>query len=148
MIPRCENREEWLGPLLYRDLPFTDEATAAEHLESCADCGAEAADLRRLVGALPAPAPVPLARPRHLRAWLPAAAVLAAAALGYAAGHGAKPAPVGAPPSAPSPAPVTRVEPAPLSLLSPAALAFLSKGGAGLPAAAQEEVDGVSPGRR
>ncbi len=148
MIPRCENRDEWLGPLLYRDLPFTEEAAAEEHVETCASCGAEAADLRRLVEALPAPAPVPAARPRRFRPWLSAAAVLAAACLGFVAGHGTTPAPPKSQPLAPAPVLATRAEPAPMSLFSPAALAFLSKGSGGLPPAAQEELDGRARGDR
>lgn len=146
MIPRCENREEWLGPLLYRDLPFTEEAAAAEHVESCASCGAEAADLRGLVEALPAPAAVPAARPHRSRRWLPAAVALAAACLGYAAGHRTAPTPPKSQAPAPAPVLATHAEPAPMSLFSPAALAFLSKGGGGLSPEAQEELNGRRPG--
>jgi len=149
MIPRCDNREEWLGPYLYHDLPFTDETAAAEHVEACASCGAEAADLRRLIDRLPAPAPVPAARPRRSRAWIPAAAAaLAAAFLGFAAGRGSAPAPQNPPLPPPVPVQVTRAEPTPLSLFSPTALAFLNGGSSALPPTAQDEVRGRIQERR
>lgn len=130
MTPRCDNRDEWLGPSLYGDLAFTDEAAAAEHLEGCAACRAEAEGLKALMGVLPAPEPAPEAARRNLRPWLAAAALLAAVAAGFAAGRGATPERA-APPAVPLPQPQEAAAvapdpvPAPVSLFSPAALSFL-----------------------
>ncbi|MCC6738429.1 MAG: hypothetical protein IT452_05240 [Planctomycetia bacterium] len=130
MTPRCDNRDEWMGPSLYGDLAFTDEAAAAEHLEGCAACRGESEGLKALLGALPPPEPVPVAPRRRSRPWVAAAALLAAVAAGFAAGRGSTPERL-ASPAVPAPPPPRAAAvsphpaPAPVSLFSPAALAFL-----------------------
>ncbi|MBI2922360.1 MAG: hypothetical protein HYY18_15005 [Planctomycetes bacterium] len=143
MNPSCANRDEWLGPWAYDDLPFDQDMAAAEHVESCAACREEAAGLRAFVKRLPAPATAPTARRRRRLPFAIAAAALLAAALGFAAGHGTSAATVVVtvtPPPAPAPVARTVVTPAPASLFSPAMMAFLSGGSEALSDEAREKI--------
>lgn len=143
MNPSCANRDEWLGPWAYSDLPFDQDMAAAEHVESCAACREEAEGLRAFVKRLPAPAPAPTVRRRRLPLAI-AAAALAAAALGFAAGRGTSPEPqvvTATPPPKPAPVARTVVTPTPASLFSPAMMAFLSGGSEALPAEARDRIE-------
>jgi len=117
----CASREEWLGALVMRDLPFDEEARAEEHLESCAECRAQRDALARFVAELPPPAPVPATRSR--RGW----AVVAAALLGCVVGFLAARAPAGAPPGRAAPR-------ATATFLCPEAVGFVQRGLDGVPA--------------
>ncbi len=117
----CANRDEWLGALVMRDLPFDEEARAEEHLEACAACRAERDALARFVAELPAPAPVPSTR--SWRGW----GVVAAALLGGVVGFLAARAPTGAPPGQARPR-------ATATFLSPEAVGFVQRGLEGVPA--------------
>jgi hypothetical protein len=112
----CANRDEWLGALLYRDLPFDEESQAEEHLEACATCRSERDGLANLVVALPKPQAVPPVR--SSLGWVPiAAACLLGALVGFTAAR------------LPSPPPANDVPRASVRLVSPEAAAFV-RGGA------------------
>lgn len=125
----CADRDEWLGPLLYRDLPFDRETAAREHLDSCAACRAEAEGLAAFVAKLPPPAEMP--RRRFPWRWAWAAALLVA----FVAGRltMTQEAPVKTlPPLARSPGPAAAKAPPSTGMFSPAMVAFLENGAEGL----------------
>ncbi|MBI2899939.1 MAG: hypothetical protein HYY17_07125 [Planctomycetes bacterium] len=136
MTPTCANRDEWLGPFVYHDLPFDAGMAADEHVRSCAACAAEAAKLGGLVAALPPPSPVPARRPFPRWVAAAAAAVLIAAG-GFLAGRGIRPHPA-APPIARAPAPPAA--PAP-DLMSPEVRDFVTHGRGALPESSRRRLD-------
>jgi hypothetical protein len=118
----CANRDEWLGALLYRDLPFNEESQADEHLLACAACRTERDALASLIAALPEPPAVPATRRRSRLPWLAVAAAVAGVCVGFMAAR-MRPAP---------PSGIDEPPRASVRLVSPEAAAFARYGASAL----------------
>lgn len=84
MKQTCDDRDGWLGPYIYKDLPFNAEISVEEHLKDCAVCRAEVESMRKFVAWLPEPKPIPARR----RSFIAVLATAAALLIGIVIGRG------------------------------------------------------------